>query len=343
MRKLSSILILTAVLAGALGLPMAWTASQIFLTVDNILAGTNVTLDKTSTTVTINASGGGGSCGAGDGTHSTVCGTSADANGDESVAVGYTAITAAAGDYSTVMGSTAQSNDLGNIVLGYAANAISGVFNSFIAGSDTITVDEVYFGNGERGTGDGSQYTISGSNGGTGSNNKNGGNLRLSGGVGKGTGRGGDIVMLGTYPGAASGTSANTRRTRFYQRSKSLTLSAGSATNVVVFDITDGQMVGAQIYFTVRASDGTNHAARSGIVNVVMVNKGGTISTNASGIGADASVLTGGATWTTMTWDFSTTTTQATVRLTAETSLSETTLDLTYNIMSYTRSNVTAQ
>ena len=55
MKKASYTFMLFLVLFSSFWLPAAWTASSIGLTVANIIAGTGITLDKTSTTVTVNA------------------------------------------------------------------------------------------------------------------------------------------------------------------------------------------------------------------------------------------------------------------------------------------------
>ena len=53
MKKNAVGIILGAIIAMAFGVQISWTASQVFLTVDNISAGSGITLNKTSTTVEV--------------------------------------------------------------------------------------------------------------------------------------------------------------------------------------------------------------------------------------------------------------------------------------------------
>lgn len=114
-------------------------------------------------------------------------------------------------------------------------------------------------------------------------------------------------------------------------------LTESSATNVVSISVASGSYVGGYIDYTVFASDGTDHQARSGRVAFQAVNKAGTETAVVSGTAGNTNptelqdgsspAVSGGT--LTYAWDTSTTPTNGFIlRLTAISSLTQTTLSI---------------
>lgn len=112
-------------------------------------------------------------------------------------------------------------------------------------------------------------------------------------------------------------------------------LTESSATNVVQIPVASGSFVGGVLNYTVVASDGTDHQARSGTIQFQMVNKAGTetctIATTRDQETEDGSSIAASAGTLTYTWTTDTTPSNAcNLALNAVSSLSQTTLRIYY-------------
>lgn len=336
MRRLLATIILGMVLGASLVLPLGWTASNVFLTVDNLIAGTNVTLNKTSTTVTINASGGGGGCSETGGTNNLACGSDATATGTDSTVVGRDANdNGSTGEIVIGQGSSGSSSGSGNVVIGYGASLPNSQFGIFSAGSSANPYTEVYFGDGKQASSHASLVMISNSDAGTSVNNRFGGDLIIASGRGTGTARGGSIQIKASYAGTASSTTHNNRMIRAKYSTETITLT-DAATDVIAIDISSGEMTSGKLTYAIRASDGTDHQSAIGEVFFAFVNKGGTITRTVNKVNETVAVSSGTLS---TTWSTTATTSQVTLRVTPSGSLSETTYTLNYNYELFTRNS----
>ena len=106
--------------------------------------------------------------------------------------------------------STASGNFSGVIAIGKGSAGTAA--NQFVAGSSSVGVTNVYFGNGvAAGAGNGTSYSINGS--GAGGANKAGGNVTITGGLGTGQGGAGTIVFQAPVVRATSDSTAQSLST----------------------------------------------------------------------------------------------------------------------------------
>jgi hypothetical protein len=130
---------------------------------------------------------------------------SSAATGGGGVGIGYSAT--ATGAFAVAIGYQTTATHASSIALGVQAASTAG--NQFIAGSTNGYIQDVYFGSGVINTTP-LAYTIHGT-GGSGSNIA-GAALNIAGGIGTGTGNGGDLLFKIAYPGS-TGSSANSLTT----------------------------------------------------------------------------------------------------------------------------------
>jgi trimeric autotransporter adhesin len=129
-------------------------------------------------------------------------GKSSGTNASDTVAIGKTAVTLAAGGVAIGSGANISAG-ANSIVLGQGAT--TGNANTFVAGSSSGAISNVFFGKGETNS-TATAFTLNGT-GGSGSNNA-GADLKLAGGKGTGTGLGGAIIFQ-VAPAGSTGSSAN--------------------------------------------------------------------------------------------------------------------------------------
>ena len=106
--------------------------------------------------------------------------------------------------------------------------------------------------------------------------NVTGGKLAVGGGAGTGIGGGGDTALMTAYPGSL-GNTQNTFVDRTVIAAKPVTLTESSATKVMTVAVAAGEGAGGTLWYTIFASDATNHQMRRGRVIWAAVNKSGTV------------------------------------------------------------------
>lgn len=161
-----------------------------------------------------------------------------------------------------------------------------------------------------------------------------GANLTIAGGKGTGAGAGGNRIDQ-TAPSLGTGTTAQTLQDRTLLVAKAKALTAAAATNVVLINVASGAYGGGEMEYTVQASDGTDHQARSGRIQWAVVNKAGTETCTVSGASEAADSSTVAASSGTLTYAITADTTAANgcyIAFNAVSSLVETTLNIAYRI-----------
>lgn len=106
-----------------------------------------------------------------------------------------------------------------------------------------------------------------------------------------------------------------------------------AATNLFDVTLNSGEMAGGAVHWTIIASDGTNHQAYSGITTYAVVNKAGTYTSQIThDANNDAKAVSSGT--LTATWAVLNGTNKVTIRVTPTGSLTETTYQIIYTILS---------
>lgn len=110
------------------------------------------------------------------------------------------------------------------------------------------------------------------------------------------------------------------------------TIVDGSATSLADIACASGARCGGVLFYTVEASDGTDHQALSGMVTYSAVNKAGTLTLTITEVaGNQAKAVSAGT--LTLAWTFVTGTSKGTIKLQPTGSLTETTYIVTYSIL----------
>lgn len=109
------------------------------------------------------------------------------------------------------------------------------------------------------------------------------------------------------------------------------TIVDGSATALFDVACAAGAMVGGTIHYVVRASDGADFQALSGIVTYSAVNKAGTLTLTITEVTANQAKAVSSGTLT-LAWTFVTGTNKGTVKLQPTGSLTETTYDVSFSV-----------
>lgn len=112
-----------------------------------------------------------------------------------------------------------------------------------------------------------------------------------------------------------------------------------AATNLFDFNLLAGEMAGGVIFWTIEASDGTDHQSLSGMTTFASVNKGGTMThTITNDTANDAKAVSGGT--LTSTWTITDGTNEAHVNVEPTGSLTETTYRISYLVIMNTKNPV---
>lgn len=243
--------------------------------------GSNATGTATNSVVIGRASTDGGFSGA------VVLGFAASSTGQNSFSLGRGAV---ANAQSIAIGYNSSANFSTSIALGRTATTTTN--KQFVAGADTYSIDNVFFGTGVLSAAPGS-YTINGS-GGSGTDIA-GGNITIAGGKNTGAGAGGSIIFQTSPAGASSATLA-TLATRLTIDTTGLStfdgdinFALGTARTVKPTDRTDG--AGAGYALTVNGGSQTAGTGAGGALNL---NGGAGFGVSAGG----AVVITGGGSLT---------------------------------------------
>lgn len=118
---------------------------------------------------------------------------------------------------------------------------------------------------------------------------------------------------------------------RFVGNGAAKTIVDGSATALFDVACAAGEMSGGTIHFLVRASDGTDHQALSGIATYACVNKAATLTLTVTYVAANEAKAVSSGTLT-LAWTFVTGTGKGTIKLQPTGSLTETTYTVEYNV-----------
>jgi hypothetical protein len=156
----------------------------------------------------------------------------------------------------------------------------------------------------------------------------------LAGSLGTGSGAGGAIVLRTAYPGAAS-TTQNTLSTRDFKPSGWTTLTESAATATATLTFGASRAVAALFFVTIEANDGTDYQSMSYYVQVNSVRKatGNTVTTVAV-IGTPPAVASTSATTLTAAFTATEGAAATTINVNAVSSLTQTTLRATFQLIS---------
>lgn len=247
------------------------------------------------------------------------------------VAVGNGASTSIAG--SIAIGESA--SDGGFVAMTFGTGTTATGNNQFLAGNSggggTRAITDVYIGNGVSAATP-VNTTYHATNGlGIGIT---GGSLILAGGVAGDAPTSGGAIKIQTAQGG-NGT-ALVNRTIVNPTPKALT--TATPVGLISINVPTGTMTGGQIRYTVRATDGTDYQAVSGIIYWTAVNQTGTAQADASANIFSSTLTTG--TLTTAA-DTNVVTNTVTVRVTATSSLTTTIFDIQYQAENNSTQDIT--
>lgn len=228
------------------------------------------------------------------GSNGVAIGSSANVTGNNSIAVGVSATTGA---------------NASSVAIGAAAT--SNAANQLVFGGSTFQLTDVYFSEGVTNSST-LAATLNGT-GGSGTDNAGGG-FNLAAGKGTGTAKGGNVALKRS-PSIATGTTAQTLYDGYILVSQGKALTDNTATTVATWTLASGSSGGGSIDYRVQCTDATDYQSVSGTVNVALVNKAGTYTSQASDL-TQASALSAGT--CAVTW---TITAAGAVQVTADTSL----------------------
>lgn len=152
-----------------------------------------------------------------------------------------------------------------------------------------------------------------------------------SGGLGTGTGVPG-LWKVQTGIVGTTGSTAHVAADRIYVGTKTLSLTDNTIATFATISVASGAMCGGVVFFTVRASDATDHQGMSGQFSFAAVNKAGTMTVGNSALSVATGAYSGGSN-NTVSIATSAGTNAINLRVTSDTTLAPTTLDITYTII----------
>lgn len=161
---------------------------------------------------------------------------------------------------------------------------------------------------------------------------KTGFKLTIGGGNGTGTGTGGDLQMTTTPPGASTGSSQNTAVPRKYVYAGEKSLTDATATAVVAVGVVSGKYAGGTLIATVHADDGTDYQSQTQSFTFAVVNKAGTGTYSLQATPSTSATAASSGTLT-ATWDAEFSGNVLNLRCNATSSLTETTLKVSWQIL----------
>jgi hypothetical protein len=165
--------------------------------------------------------------------------------------------------------------------------------------------------------------------GGSGANNA-GADVILAGGRGTGTAAGGDVRLQASVS-IGSGSTAQTLGDRDVIRAQAKALTESAATSFARITTAAGEATGGQVDYTIIASDGTDHQARSGSVYFAGVNKATVVTAPApTEIGTSLAAVSAGT--LTVTWTAVNAANTFDLQANAVSSLAQTSLAIYYRV-----------
>jgi len=273
----------------------------------------------------------------GSGASSVQIGASAQAVGTNATAVGALAVAGSGAD-ATAIGASADCSHQGSVCLGY--NADSTAANQFIAGGST-GVTAGYFGKGVTSSSP-SAFTAQATSGsGT---DIAGAAYNIAGGRGTGAGAGGNVGTQ-TSPALTTGTTLQTLETRGLVVAKQFTLTDNTVATFAVMTLGNDTGGGGTIDYCVKARDATNEQMECGAIYYAGVDEtagaGGENCPNPTKVGTPLQSAPTGT--LTVTFAATTGTDLCNLRVTADTSLTPTTLWMKWSIAHNSGQVVTPQ
>lgn len=171
---------------------------------------------------------------------------------------------------------------------------------------------------------------------------KAGGALILAPGVSTGTGLA--KAQIQRYSRASSTATADNAASDAFIAPSPLNLADNSAATVFTVALAAGAYAGCTFAWTVESSDGTDFQVRSGLTTLAAANKGGVYSTTITDVAANqAFAETAAGSTLAVSWAVTTGASIINVQVTANSSLTPTTLRVSYNILNATNATITPQ
>jgi hypothetical protein len=158
-----------------------------------------------------------------------------------------------------------------------------------------------------------------------------GANLTVAAGRGTGAGTSGNVILQAASA-LATGTTAQTLRDRQVIVGKAKALTAANATTFVTIGVASGGFAGGFIDYAIVASDGTDHQCRAGVLPFALVNKADTETGTVGTVGAATEVVAVSSGTLTNTFTIAAGTNAMSLQANAASSLTETNLDIYYQV-----------
>jgi hypothetical protein len=284
-----------------------------------------------------------------------VIGATASTGGPDNVVIGHNAVTTFGAYDNVVIGSSTVINNVaGNVLIG--KNGTSGNNNciglgqdvtcddnsAFIVGALNHPYTEGYFGEGRLRTTPPTLVRFQ-ATGGTGTNIA-GSTFAVAGGRGTGSGRGGNLDIH-TSPSLTTGTTLQTPEVRAKYVAQQFTLVDNTVATFATLTLGDDSGGGGTIHYCIKAKDATNEQMECGTVEFTGVDitagAGGETCTAPSKVGTPSQALSSGT--LTTTFAATTGTDLCNLRVTADTSLTPTTLWIKYSVIHNSGQTITPQ
>ncbi|GIU70143.1 MAG: hypothetical protein KatS3mg002_1379 [Candidatus Woesearchaeota archaeon] len=142
-----------------------------------------------------------------------------------------------------------------------------------VVGSDTININDIYFGKGV--TNESPQSFTINATGGNGTD-ISGASAIIAGGKATGIGNGGDVKIRTSVPGS-SGSTLQLLGDRLNIKGKYINLINSTPTTISTVNIPEGTVAGGSVNYTIEATDATDFQALTGSVIWSAVNKAGAL------------------------------------------------------------------
>jgi hypothetical protein len=152
----------------------------------------------------------------------------------------------------------------------------------------------------------------------------------VAGGLSTGVGKGGGVIFKTSNSATSTGSGLNSLIERTRIAAKDTTLTESTATAIATFTLANSKFCGLRVSATTHADDGSNFQCVRDLFNVAMVNKAGTVTIGTLSSNITSTAVSSGT--LTTAWTVTASGTTVSVKNSAVSSLTQTTLQTSWRI-----------